>query len=636
MEESGIAGAVADWEPREVRDGYRGLADLAESSFSGAIAAGNAWLLFINGRAVGAYLEHETADGYDHEPATLDRFEGADLTAHAAPAAGLPLLFTMQLSDAEVVERGFTKERPIREVDAELQEAGFTGYLELSEQVVSGDYYVVYQAGRSMNLAFTGPSRRVRTGEEAFERTCEEVGLFEVRAVELSVLDIPEPDQPADTGGVAAAGDTTEPDTGGAEPAAAPERGTGGEAADPQVDERAGAVDAEAPAADDGGVDGAADDGDGAVAAEPAADGDAGAVEPGSADADESGPELIEGGESPDPAPEPQPDPGADTDESPRDPPDAAPAAGGDATGRADPDAGTTDEAGTAAEPVADADDGPDLRTGPLADRVDRLVDRQERTAATVRELEERLDRLVGRGDTPVEAEQTVTPEVALEETTILVHYRSGSGPTLEAVREGATDRAAFADNLLLDPQTPFPADRTAVAGEAYGRFLRSTLEYRFVEWLLTEFTFELRDSRVRSKLRALDEAFPTVARAEFGANAAVDGTDFDVVLRTREDSPLVVANLHDATDPPSESTTEAFIRDASATGEAAGTLAGAFLVTTSFVDGAATDPVQAATRSRLLGRDRRKSYVALSSGGFHLFLVESGGETFHVAVPSI
>lgn len=612
MDETGFAGAVEDWDTRPVQEGYRGLQELAQSSFSGAVEAGDTWMLFINGRALGVYDEVETAEGYDHEPADVDRFDGAPLTAYEAPFEGLPLLFTMQLSQGEIVEQGFTKERPIEDVHAELKEADFTGYLELSEQVVSGDYYVVYQGGRAMKLAFTGPSRRLRTGEPAFERTCEEVGLFEVRTITLNVLDLPEP------------ADTDEAETGIESPAET----AGTQVADDQGQSGATADEVEGVDLEQSESEGPTGD-PSSAANQPEADTDteeqaAGAVrETESAGDTDLTDETPVGETSPDATV--AEDVPADTDDQDEgDPADTA--TGLDAEG-AERDEG---------EPAPQADDTVGSGHGALAERIDRLRDEQERLAATVTALEQRLDSPDESRNRTFEAEQTMSSEEALDETTLLVHYQSGSGPTLEAVQAGDTDRDAFAENLQLDPQTPFPPDKTAVDGAPYRTFLTATLEYRFVEWVLTEFTFELRNSDVRSKLADLDDAFPAVARAEFGKNATIDGTAFDVVLRTREGGPLVVAHLEDATAPPSASTTEGFIRDASAAGEISGTLAGAFLVTTSYVDGGAVDPVKEATRGRLLGRDKRETYVTLSSGGYHLCLVEAGDETFHVALPSL
>ena len=61
----------------------------------------------------------------------------------------IPLLIAMQAGETTTRGRYYSEDTPIPEVHETLTEGGFTGYLELSENVLSGDYYVVYQAGRS-------------------------------------------------------------------------------------------------------------------------------------------------------------------------------------------------------------------------------------------------------------------------------------------------------------------------------------------------------------------------------------------------------------------------------------------------------------------------------------------------------
>lgn len=614
MDETGLAGAVEDWETRPFAGGYRGLQDLADESFSGAIEANDTWLLMINGRCVGVFDEYETAGGYAQEPADIERFDGVDGTAYEAPAIGLPLLYAMLVSDGEVVETGYTEERPISEVHRELDEAQFVGYLELSEQVLSGDYYVVYQGGRSMTVAFTGPSRRLRTGEEAFDRACEEVGLFEVNAIPIEIIDIPEP---SDAGGSAhgvVAGTGAAGSQSGPDPAPGPDTVESEPGFDDSLDRVEPSKTGTQPEE--------MEDEDGA-----AADTGSGDSEPtDEATATDPTPPL-------DAEPPSESDPNADR----LDEPGAQSPGDPDDLGTGEPEQPPSADSTAAAGPL-DAERGEP--TSPavqeLESRLETLATEQERLSATVRELEQRVDGLVGSSSTPFEADRTLTPSEALDETTLLVHYESGSGPTLDTVHDGAGDREALADNLQLDHQTPFPAARTAVDDVPYRSFLTGTIEYRFVDWMLTELPFDLRSSSIHSKLTALFDVFPRVARAEFGGNATVEGTAFDIVLRTREGEPLVVAEIADTSKPPTESTTNDFIRAASEAGEAKDSLAGAFLVTTSFVDAESVNPVREATRSRLLARNKRRSFVSLPSGGFHLCLVEGGGDSFHVAVPEL
>ncbi|MFB6172178.1 MAG: hypothetical protein ABEJ23_06565 [Haloarculaceae archaeon] len=681
--DAGIAGAVEDWEQRPFSGGYRGLQDLVDREFSGAVQAAGCWLLLINGRVVGVYEERDGRDGPEQEPADVERIEGASGTVYEAPHVALPLLFTMQVDGGEVVERGSTTDRSLEAVHDELEAEGFTGYLVLSEHVLSGEYYVVYQGGRSMSVAFIGGARRLKTGDEAFDRAKKEVGVYEVHSVQLHVTDVPEPTEDEAAVGAAAAGtdrdgdadDEADPasiasatgETATDEPAASDEPGEATEAVD----------DADGPVADDAGEPVAEESDDDEATA--ATDEDA------TDDADEpvaeksAGDDLAAVGTEPPPEPSAEPDADAfapgdgaeesddgaaaatdddatddgtgseTTDDGAGDETTATPAVteldaeawppGRESAESADDAAVEDDERDAAAvengerEPVAASGDRSVDR---LAARVDRLAEQQDDLAATVDRLAARLDRLVGGDGTAVEASEQRTPAAALSETTLLVRYQSEGGPTLESVYEGGSDREALAQNLRLEPRTPFDPSETAVDGEAYGEFLQSAIEYRFVAWLVGTLPFEVQAAEATGELRDLYDALPSIDRATLAQAATDDGPQFDVVLQNREGAPLAVVRIDERDEPPSRATAEELIRDARDVERASSTLAAAFLVTTSFVDGAALDPVRDATRSRLLSRERRESYVNLSSGGYHLCLVEAGRESFHLAVPDL
>src|SRR6056297_2863346 len=175
---------VEGWKTRSFSDGFAGLRELSNGEFSGAVRAGGAWLFMLNGRIIGVF------------EGSLDDFEDADGTAYAAPHPSLPLLFSMQEEGGETQAKYYTNDTPLTEVDSTLSQGKFTGFIELSENVLSGDYYVAYYGGRSLSVAFVGASEQVVTGDEAFERAKDEVGIYEVMDVDLEVTDVPEPDDP--------------------------------------------------------------------------------------------------------------------------------------------------------------------------------------------------------------------------------------------------------------------------------------------------------------------------------------------------------------------------------------------------------------------------------------------------------
>jgi hypothetical protein len=239
-----IVDRVTGWEP-VTGPAAADLRSLARDEFSGAVTAGAAWAFLLNGRVVGLF------DG------DLDDVEAGDLTAYSAPDPALPLLFAMQETGGETRGKYYSEETSLREVDRTLSSGKFTGYVELSENVLSGDYYVVYHGGRSMSVAFVGASERLVTGDEAFDRADDEVGIFAVNAVDVTVTDLPEPadgDAPAgavggDDGASADDGPRQEGVTFGASDAGEAD----GDAEEAGADdaEEAGADDAEEAGADD-------------------------------------------------------------------------------------------------------------------------------------------------------------------------------------------------------------------------------------------------------------------------------------------------------------------------------------------------------------------------------------------------
>ena len=183
-----VVDRVDGWDQRPFDGGYGGLHDLADEEFSGVVRAGGAE----------AYLTMGTVVAVRH--GTIEDFEAASGTVHVAPAPALPLLAVMQEADVDVRAQYYSEETPISEVDGTLSSGGFTGYVELSENVLSGDYYVVYYGGRSLSVAFVGERGELITDEAAFDRADDEVGIFEVVSSEIAVKEVPEPD-----GGPAAA-----------------------------------------------------------------------------------------------------------------------------------------------------------------------------------------------------------------------------------------------------------------------------------------------------------------------------------------------------------------------------------------------------------------------------------------------
>jgi len=186
-----------------------------------------------------------------------------------------------------------------------------------------------------------------------------------------------------------------------------------------------------------------------------------------------------------------------------------------------------------------------------------------------------------------------------------------------------------------------------SVGGQSYAEFLEGTLEYQFVEWVVRDLLFEIRDTGHAKALKNLYDALPKIDRAELAGTAEVvytqDGQEtrsqesFDVILRNRMGNPLLVANLNDSREAATKSMMENLITAAERVGRSSEEFSGAFLVTRSFFDPDALDTASDATQGGLLSRDKRKSFVNLSrKRGYHLCLVEARNENFHLAVPEL
>ncbi|TKX73809.1 hypothetical protein EXE46_12330 [Halorubrum sp. GN11_10-6_MGM] len=271
--------AIAEWDDRSFSDGFAGLRRIVDDGFSGAATDGTGWLFLVDGRVVGVV------------DATLDAFADASGTVYRAPDDALPVLFAMQETGGEPRAKYYTKDTPLKEADRKLSQGGFTGYIELSENVLSGDYYVAYTGGESMAAAYVGNARRLETGDDAFELAADEVGIYTVYEVDLDVRPLPDDDgtagaatDPADeaetegsdveTGGEGGASEDTDDDSASAGDGAPDATRDADERADADAGEEApedeesptrGAVqigDAESSEADAEGTDGDAEDGD--------------------------------------------------------------------------------------------------------------------------------------------------------------------------------------------------------------------------------------------------------------------------------------------------------------------------------------------------------------------------------------
>ncbi|PSP77943.1 hypothetical protein BRC88_12025 [Halobacteriales archaeon QS_4_69_225] len=639
---------VSEWETSPFDGGTDELARLGRRGFSGAVESDGDWLFVADGEAVAVVAGFETAP----TATGLDGFDPTGGRRHEAAAAAAARLAPMLALGGEVRGEYFSDDTPIATVNETLSSGGFTGYLELAENVLSGDYYVVYDDGEPSYAAYLGATGEPVTGEEAETKMKNEVGIYSVVAADLPPVELPaSPESAGSAAATVADRDVGETDSAVSEP---------GETA---VSDDTPATSTDTPATGPA----ATDDGVGT--------GDSPAVEPD--DELRSVPSL-------DPDRTDRPGDAADA-RATASAVEADDVAGSETTGTddrvgtgetgpatGDPDRGvvetdetepTTGDAGSRGagtgetNGVGTASTGPERSAGPASRRsggtdaaADAALGEVRAELRRLRETQERLERRVAAlkgGDDGSTSSGTpgpsLSPTEALSKTTLFVREGTRGGPTLEDAHQGRTDRDALAANVELERHTRFDAAGATVGGEPYESFLESSRAYRFVRWLTTELPFEIRATDSADAMRHLYDAIPDVDRAFFEETVAVgDGDErrevtFDVVVRDREGEPLVVATLKEGREPTGAAAVEPLVTDVSDFCAANDTVAAAFVVTASYFEADATELAREATSGSLLSRGRYRNFVSLArKNGFHLCFVEGRESSLYMTLPEL
>ncbi|ELY57081.1 hypothetical protein C491_11258 [Natronococcus amylolyticus DSM 10524] len=587
---------------------------LAGADFSGAVDVDDTWVFLLGGRIVGVI------DG------DLEAVAGGSGTAYEAPHRALPLLCSMEAQRGAPRGQYYTNETPLEEVDDTLQEGAFTGYVELSENVLSGDYYLVYYGGRRMAVAYIGNAERLLVGEEAFERAVDEVGIYDVIDVEVEVADV------ADAVDAPPAADTGD--------AGAPKTHTRSDEPNPASDRQQRATVGPKPA------------GSNATATASAGTPSANDDDPVETDDLEEDETRWQESRS---VPSVDSEPNGNVANAPSDGAVAAeePSASSNAPepdADAPPDSEEPTEADGAAEtttPVEESDSG-DARdiedpVGRLEAERERLRARNQELSSTVAELRARIESLEAEleGQSPSSGPDFGIGE-ALSQTNLFVRYDSRSQPTLGTAHEDRVDRSEVDANLRLEYHTRFDDVGATVDGVPFAEALTDSMEFRFLEWLTTELFFEIRDTGRADGLADLYEGITRIDRVELRSELSIgadteDGTEtvaFDVVAYDKMGHPLLVAALNDSREPVSRDRLESVATDAAAVADRHPELAAALVVTRSYFEPGALEVVEEATKSGFLSRGSRLSYV--NNAGYHLCLAESRSEGFHLTVPEL
>ena len=706
---------IETWDESSFDGGFTGLNELRSRRFSGAVETDDTWLFFRDGDPLAVVESLSDAPS----PGAIGTFETATGTVHEASNPETASLAAMLALGGEVRGEYFTDDTPLSTVHETLSGGGFTGYVELAENVLSGDYYVVYRNGSAEYLAYVGPSSRLLTGDEAQNKAEGEVGIYSVAAVRLPSIDLPPVDTDTASDHGRADGETSDRVD---EPAESDANETAGASRATRVDDlkppgevsEESETDAEASKQDAASADPVTEetvdearvtdgpDTDGTVVGgdEPGTDGEGVGSDD---DAGESDPTAVEGDDDDTvdngpgaaaerPTDESQVESNSVTGEAKGSAADgvesvttrAVPSLDPDNSGRAqsnesDGDGTPTGEWARSAVDV-EMDDESEERSA--TESTEATAD--ERTEPTAREsaeptaekgvsteteakieslqaeleslrseieplrnerdrLRERIERFESAGAGTETNGRPISTDEALAGTSLFVREATRGAATLDDAYAGTADRESVAENLRIEYHTRFDETEATVDGEPYERYLRGSLPYRFVEWLVTDVLFEIQSTGSESGMRHLYDAIPEIDRIGFSETIPVghgkDGRElsFDVVARDRMGEPLVVANLDASREPTYSDWMQPLIADASDVGEEHETLGAVFGVTASFFDPEALETVREATSGSLLSRDKHRSYVKLArKNGYHLCLVEARDGTYHLTVPEL
>ena len=681
-----IVDTVTGWESAPFSGGYEGLRGLANREFSGAVTAGTAWGFMLNGRLIAI------------REGSLSAFETPDGTAYEAPDPALPLLYAMYGRGEKQAEY-YSNEKSISEADATLSSGSFTGYIELSENVLSGDYYTVYYGGQSMSAAFVGNSRRLLTGDEAFERADDEVGIYTVYAADLDVIDIPEADdaeddeptadEPVDEDADPTAGQpvTADPTDAGEPTAADGSTGESPGASGSVTPTPAGSTAGGRPTEGDSSAEAAsrsATTGSKSSASEPTADSptESGASTPprsesetvangtggsqastaGAAAADSGNDVFSSEAEWRNTKTIPSLDPSSDSE-----PDRSESTARSGSSGRQQSTSGSQlsrtqlkkrlkraekvmDKAEEKHESLIEARDAAIAERDAAREELESVREELSAARAEVDRLEAKLQSPdagdgSAAGGNDAAAGRSLSTTEALDGTNLLVRYASKGAATLEDAAAGEATQADVRSNVRIEPHTTFDSEGVSVDGTPFEAFLDDRIELAFVRWLVEEFLFDIQETGNRNDLSGIYETIPAINRAELRGSVEL-GTDeegdtlsaaFDLVVRDKRDEPLFIADFNESKQPVGGGMIESLVRDGSEIVGRTDSFAAAFGVTTSYYKGAALDAAANATGGGFLSASRGKSFVYISrKQGFHLCLVERLGDTFDLHVPEL
>jgi hypothetical protein len=610
------------WGDRPVDGGRSGLMQLQTEEFNGVVEnQTDTSAFFVRGRVV-------LVDG-----GSLEALGSGPLTAREADDAGVAMLAAMRTTATDARARYYTHETPLTTVDDTLRSGGFTGYVSLARQVVSGAYYLVYHNGKRMPVAYVGAAHRTVTGEDAHELAVNEVGIYEVIPTAIVVQTIE-----ADGTGTSVDSDALESDAPSIDLSLDPTgRSTGPQAA---ASDAMSAPDVSPQPPNDDTI---------ASAGDPSID------VPGDEEPTESaGDASIDVPSSEEPA-------SAGPMSTPR---SANEAVTSHLQGRLmaleerrrelERDRDELMRQVTRVEATVEERDEQIRRLTAeyetkLSEQAD-TAEAQERQLEAMREEIEHLQETLAERQALVDGQEAIEteerpPRGALEQSNLFIRYADKAGPSLRDFRMQNAAIEKVQGNLTVETHTNFDPQRITIEGHPFEEYLQQSTEYRFTTWLTGDLLALIDATNNRGSLGPLFEAITAIDRVELYGEISTTVADeddpisrpFDIIARNQVGDPLIVADVNTTTAATTRAMTRATVEKISDLAPEIPDIAAGFYVTESFYDPGALQVIADAVSSGIIPRTNKRSYVRVGRGrGFHLCLTERRGEEFYLNVPDL
>ena len=589
-----------DW--NEVRNPTEVAVD---DTFSGVLRSNGEDAYVVNGKIVGY-------TGQDVTEIDIDNCH-----AQKAPSPVFPLLITMR----EIVsknERGkyITSDTPFDEADSMVRDGGFIGYIELSEEVISGDYYGVYDGQGEMYVGLLD-NGGVLFGDEAFEQAQKEVGIY--RIVEADIGDVipvrelvssqSKPDEELET----EIDSTPENDSSELEP--------------PNTQHTEDSLTKNDTAKVSSQQD---------PFTEPEVETKSITSPPEVSEANFD--DVQEEVETPD---------GDDIDI-----PNEVESVMGDGNNTKDrPQSGESNK--EMREKFADVRN----KIEELSQRVEQNEEKFKNFEQDITNLNKKIDQLTkelqmlstsdesmndntgshtDRADNSADV-QELTREQALERIDVFARYKSKSDTTVSEAVEDTSLRDAASENIYFDSHTRFEKENVRINGELYDDFILGSVEMAFTKWILKELVYEIQDTGHTDSISDVYQNIPDINRAEFYGGIEVDDeyVEFDIIYWDSHGEPLFVCDTESGKEPVTGDQLEELMKKTQKVHREYSTIGGAFFVTSSFYEPKALQMASNDVKSGLLSS--KEGYIKMNrKQGFHLCLFEERNGGFTMALPDL